>query len=191
LQHNTPDINLLELTEDNIIHFYRKYYSSFCFFANRYLKDPSLVEEIVGDVVIKLWINKDNLRNIRSLKNYFYTCIRNACLDRIRKQANQSKKEEEWHLTPVDGQKTILENIIYTETLRELEEAIESLPPQCRKVIIKLYIEGKSLADTAKEMRLSIFTIKSQRQRGIKLLREQLGPDKLAIGLALLSILKN
>jgi DNA-directed RNA polymerase specialized sigma24 family protein len=54
-----------------------------------------------------------------------------------------------------------------------------------------LYIEGKSLADTAKEMRLSIFTIKSQRQRGIKLLREQLGPDKLAIGLAVLSILKH
>jgi RNA polymerase sigma-70 factor (ECF subfamily) len=152
--------------------FFKDNYKSFCFFASRYLNDPQLAEDIVSDVALKVWEKKDELKNAAALKNYFYTSIRNACLNHITKE--KSRKERLGNNSVPLHDESILENIIRTETLRELEVAIESLPVQCRNVFIKLFREGKSLSEVAEEMGLSIFTIKAQRQRGIKLLRERL-----------------
>jgi len=68
-------------------------------------------------------------------------------------------------------EKDFSENIIRAETLRQLKEAMNQLPAQCKKVFFKLYIEGKSVKETAEELKLTISTIKNQRARGIKLLR--------------------
>ena len=78
-----------------------------------------------------------------------------------------------------------------TEMLHELEAAIDSLPAQCRKVFIKFFVEGKSISVTAEEMKLSVFTVKAQRQRGIQLLRKQIGTARLAIALIVLTVFRN
>jgi RNA polymerase sigma-70 factor (family 1) len=143
--------------------------------------DPLIAEDIVGDVALKLWEKKEELENVTSLKSYFYTCIRNASINWIRKEKSQFKNEEAYLAFAPLNQQTALENIIRTETFRELEAAVDALPTQCRKVFIKLFVEGKSLSETAEEMNLSLSTIKNQRQRGIKLLRRQLiGPAFLS-----------
>ena len=159
--------------------FFKDNYKSFCFFASRYLKDSQLAEDIVSDVALKVWGKRDELKSTAALKNYFYTSIRNACLNHITKEKNR-KESIDKNAGPLH-ESTILENIIRTETLRELEAAIETLPTQCRNVFIKLFKEGKSLSEAAEEMSLSIFTIKAQRQRGIQLLRKRLMPPSLLL----------
>lgn len=176
-------INHSNVTYKGFTDFYSKNYSSFCFFANRYLKDTALAEDIVSDVALKVWEKKDELKNTAALKNYFYTSIRNACLNHIAKE--KSRKERLDKNTAPLQEDSILQNIIHTETLRQLEVAIEQLPTQCRNVFIKLFKEGKSLSETAEEMGLSIFTIKAQRQRGIQLLRQRMIPLLLLLMLYL------
>jgi len=154
---------------------YKSNYVSFCFFANRYLNNSTLAEDIVGDVALKLWEKKEELNKIDAFKSYFYTSIRNACINWIKKEQSRSKNDATAYLPATQwDQQTALENIIRTETFQELETAVHSLPSQCRKVFLKLFIEGKTLSETAEEMELSIFTVKAQRQRGIKLLRKQM-----------------
>jgi len=58
--------------------------------------------------------------------------------------------------------------------MARLHEAIYQLPPQCRTIFLKLYIEGKSIAETADELQLTASTIRNQKARGIKLLRVKL-----------------
>jgi len=161
--------------------FFEDNYKSFCFFANYYLKDAQVAEDVVGDVALKVWEKKVELKSDLALKNYFYTSIRNACINRIAKEKNRAGKERRYRDSLPLNQAPILENIIRTETLRELELAIEALPPQCRNIFIKLFKEGKSLSEAAGEMGLSIFTIKAQRQRGIRLLRNRLIPSSLLL----------
>lgn len=172
--------NLSTTSEESFIDFFHKNYSSFCFFANRYISDPIMSTDIVGDVALKILEKKTELENIVSLKSYFYSCIRNACINKLRKEKAQLKNEAAYQACLHDNEQTVLENIIRTETLREVEAAIQALPPQCQKVFLKLFFEGKSLSETAKEMNLSIFTVKAQRQRGIKLLRNRFVQSILA-----------
>jgi DNA-binding CsgD family transcriptional regulator len=41
-------------------------------------------------------------------------------------------------------------------------------------VFTKLFIEGKSVSETAQEMNIAISTVKNQKARGIKLLKPKL-----------------
>ena len=84
------------------------------------------------------------------------------------------KSEKEIRLRSDDEEKDCTENIIRAETLRQVKEAMEQLPAQCKKVFYKLYIEGKTVAETANELHLTVSTIKNQKARGIKLLKLRL-----------------
>ena len=154
--------------------FYKDHYSSFCFFANRYVNNTTTAEAIVSDVALKVWERKEGLKNPAALKSYFYSSIRNACLNHIIKEKRKAAKKAKYINTMKREEPSFIENIIHTETLSTLEAAVHTLPVQCRRVFIKLFFEGKSLAETAKEMNLTVSTIKNQRLRGIKLLRNQM-----------------
>lgn len=156
--------------------FYKKYYSSFCSFANRFVNDTVMAEDIVGDVAIKVWEKKGGLRNPNALRSYFYTSIRNTCLTHITDKKKNHVKAAQYKVTMDTYQPSFFENVVRTETFNQLEAAIKTLPGQCKKVFIKHYFEEKSFSEIASEMNLSISTVKNQRLRGIKLLRNKLAP---------------
>jgi RNA polymerase sigma-70 factor (ECF subfamily) len=156
--------------------FFKGSYTSLCYFANRYTSDPLLAEDLVSEVALKVWEKRGEIKNEAALKSYFYTSLRNACLDFIAKEKTSEKRKERYARSLATEEAPFTEDIIRTETLRHLEMAIDNLPAQCRTVFIKLFTEGKTLSEAAQEMGLSIFTVKAQRQRGIKLLRERLAP---------------
>lgn len=173
--------NSSPVTEERFISLYRESYVSFCCFANRYVHNPLVAEDIVGDVALRVWEKKETLKNDPALKSYFYTSIHNACLTWINKEKTKLSKQGLYHDFRQPEQPSLLENIIRSETMQQVQAAIYRLPPQCRTVFIKLFIEGKSLLETAEEMQLSLSTIKNQRQRGIKLLRKRLPPIALFV----------
>ena len=163
-------------SEENFIAFYNQWYTSLCYFASRYIGDPLLAEDLVSEVALKVWEKRGEIKNEAALKSYFYTSLRNACIDHLAKEKTSEKRKERYARSLATEEAPFTEDIIRTETLRHLEGAIDSLPAQCRTVFIKLFTEGKTLSEAAEEMGLSIFTVKAQRQRGIKLLRERLAP---------------
>ncbi len=69
---------------------------------------------------------------------------------------------------------TRLEQLIVSETYRELYAAIEALPDQCRRVISLSYLEGKSGKEVADELQIDHITVRTQKHRGVMLLRKRL-----------------
>jgi DNA-directed RNA polymerase specialized sigma24 family protein len=67
-------------------------------------------------------------------------------------------------------EESALEHMITVETIHHIEKLIDTLPPKSAEGMRKLYLEGKSLKDTAVELFKSIHTIKSLRARGISIL---------------------
>ena len=66
------------------------------------------------------------------------------------------------------------ESIILTEIHRELAAAVEKLPEECRKVFQLCYFQGLDNESAAQELGLSVNTVKAQKARGKKILRENL-----------------
>jgi RNA polymerase sigma-70 factor (family 1) len=180
-------INSFPLSEKSFTTFFHDHYSSLCFFANRFVKDPQEAEDIVAEVAVKIWEKRETLEHAAALKNYFYTSIRNACLRFLENKERKTIREEDApYIYPVQSTNT-LENIIRTEMFREVERALDHLPPQCRKVFTKLYIEGKTVAQAAKELQLNTSTVKAHKQRGLVILRKKLSSP----GIVMLAALVN
>ena len=66
------------------------------------------------------------------------------------------------------------------EIFRQLILGIESLTPKLRQIFL-LSIEGKSCADIADELGITPDSVKTQRHRGLKILRSRLSPETLLL----------
>jgi len=162
--------------EEGFNYFFNSCYKPLYFFASRYVKDVHAAEDIITESFIKLWDKREIFETEAGIKAYLYKTVYNAS---VRWLQNQQRKT--FHLSSYTKQNDITEqpylnNIIKAETISNLHKAITHLPSQCRTVFTKLFIEGKSVSETAQEMNLTISTIKNQKARGIKLLKPLLSP---------------
>ena len=66
------------------------------------------------------------------------------------------------------------------ETFRILHEAIDSLPPQTRQVIL-LCMEGASNADVGEKLKISVNSVKTLKKLGYAALRELLSKEYLIL----------
>ena len=160
--------------EEGFNYFFNSCYKPLYFFASRYVKDVHAAEDIITESFIKLWDKREIFETEAGIKAYLYKTVYNAS---IRWLQNQQRKT--FHLSSYTKQNDITEqpylnNIIKAETISNLLKAITHLPSQCRTVFTKLFIEGKSVSETAQEMNLTISTIKNQKARGLKLLKPKL-----------------
>ena len=157
---------------NNIEIIFKEYYSSLCYFASHFLKEEGAVEDVVQDVFITLLEKRMFFQSEVYLKNFLYLSIRNSCLNYIR--GARSKDRYIASLTYEEQAENFEESIILTEIHRELAAAVEKLPEECRKVFQLCYFQGLDNESTAQELGLSVNTVKAQKARGKKILRESL-----------------
>ena len=80
-----------------------------------------------------------------------------------------------------------LHEITYQETLRILHQAIDTLPPQTRKIIL-LGLNGKNNNEIAEALNISVNTVKTQMKIAYKTLREKLKQEQFSLLLFLFGI---
>ena len=77
------------------------------------------------------------------------------------------------YLYASEHEKDHFTNIITVETTRLLLEGVDSLPTEWSKVFKLLYLEGKTIKEVAKELNLSLSTVKTQKARGLTAMRRK------------------
>lgn len=155
-----------------------QYYHPLCIFAERLIGNRTDGEDIVEEVLLKLWTGKTAFVSTEHLKAYLFRCIRNAGLNHIKTWKHAAERQYEFSLSQDEAENGYLAEITRAEAHLQLHNAIASLPPQARKIITMTFIEGKSNEEVADLLRLSVNTIKAQKQRGLALLRRDLPEDR-------------
>ncbi|MBY0477750.1 MAG: sigma-70 family RNA polymerase sigma factor [Chitinophagaceae bacterium] len=154
--------------------FFRSSLKSLCFFAGKYVKDVNVALDIVEESFVKLWPKREKFDSEADLRSYLYKTVYHGCLRWLENEKRKATNLETYRIITDSPEQSCIENIVLAETLRQLHNAIGQLPNQCRTIVQKLYVEGKSVAEIATEMNLAGSTIKSQKARGIKLLKLKL-----------------
>jgi RNA polymerase sigma-70 factor (family 1) len=162
-------------------------HAALCLLANGILHHEETAKDIVADIFLKFWEKKESLSHVKNVKAFLYTSTRNRCLDYLKKQkpesgVEQASLENQWKET---SDNHFLQAIYDAETTRQLYRAIESLPPECRKVV-ELGLEGFSTNEIAEKLGISSSAVSNQKSRAVKLLKAQL---PAAVVLVLLSSL--
>ena len=160
--------------EDAFDRIFVELYGTLCLFAANITGHQSVAEDIVGEAFIKIWERKTDFIHFLSLRAFLYTTVRNASLDWLRKTQARDKRLRAALPIFEQPEKTSLEQLITAETYRELYSAISTLPAQCRDVIHLSYLERKSLREVAVTLNIAVGTVKSQKSRGLVLLKKKL-----------------
>ncbi len=147
-------------------------YTPLCSFADTYLKDRNLAEDIVQEIFITLWHKRKDFINLLSLKTFLYRSVSNKCLNHI-KHEKVINKYQEVQLEKTQSETFYNDHIIEEETHRLIYRAIDELPPSCKEIVY-LSLQGLKNPEIAEELSISVNTIKTQKALAYKKLRIKL-----------------
>jgi len=107
---------------------------------------------------------------------YLYRTARNLAIDHMRmrlRQRTQTAPNEA--LTEIPEDRPSLEEAIDAkERLAMLQDLVEELPPSTRQILILIRIEGKSYAETAALMDLSVSAVQKRMNHALRFLAGRL-----------------
>ncbi len=155
-------------------YFFHQYYPLMVTFAQRFVPDDTLAEEVVQDVFYKVWERRRSFKNTQALKAFLYISTKNASYNEISKFQNRYRHQDAYAAENEIAEQPVVQEIIRTEVYASLSRAIHMLPEQCKKIIQLLFEEGKKPAEIADELGISVSTVNSQKARGLTLLKQQL-----------------
>lgn len=161
-------------SEEGLNYLFKSYHKPLCWFAKQYVADTAVAEDIVSESFLALWNKRENIQFVKSVKSYLYKIVLNGCLNylvtkKMKKKSGSVLKQLAEPFTPPHEH-----NIVRAELMKQILIEMEQLPTECKKVFAKLYIEGKSLKETATELGVAYSTVKNQKYRGLKILRPKL-----------------
>jgi len=167
-------------------HVFNFFYKRVCFFAAGIVNE-NFAEDIVQDAFVKLWERRRSFNDLNSIKAFLYLTTKNSCINSYKHQKVIDKFESAQ--VEVIEESNVIHQLIEAEVLEEVQQAVEQLPPGYRKVIYLSYFEGLSNQETADYLQVSINTVKTQKVRSLRILREILKHSPTAIALLIHKVL--
>lgn len=126
--------------------------------------------DLVQDAFERLWERRADFSHEAAIRSFLYVTVKNAFLDMQRHERVVQKyaaaQQEEEAIT-----ENMLERMITAEVLADVHQALQKLPQGCRSVLNLGYFQGLRNEEIARELRVSVNTVKSQKMRAIKLLK--------------------
>ena len=154
--------------------------------AYKLTKSRTNSKEIVQDVFLKIWNRREELPALDNFGAYINRMARNQSIDALRllaREALRTVQLQEDQLKKGDLQTE--ETLQFQESGRILHRALESLPPQQRKVYQLCHEQGLKYEEAAQAMGLSPGTVHAHMKQALKNIRAYLKQmDALLILLA-------
>lgn len=135
-------------------------------------KSETMAEEIVQDVFMKVWEKRAELVDIQQFNSWLRRVAKNTCSNYLRDMAVErlamNKLSEKTDVIASSVESSVIEK----EYRQILEEALQRLPPQQKKVYILSRQAGKKQEEIARELNISLYTVKEYLKLAQKSVRQ-------------------
>lgn len=154
---------------------FRRYFVRLSAFANKFLNDSDLSQEIVQEVFMKIWETREDINPDDSLKSYLFKIAQNLSINKLKRAKVESRYKEVFKLVYFDHQEfSAHESLLAKELEENISISIGNLPPECRKIFELSRNEGLKYREIADTLHISVKTVESQMSKAIKTLRSEL-----------------
>jgi len=175
--------------EDSFKSIYEDLSESVYSLAIRFLKDTGWSEEIVQEVFLRLWLNKEKLDENGNMWLYLYVLTKRLCLNRLR-EIRRSKESFEQLMFSVEKTCDSTEEDVLTADFERYVNRAVALLPERQKVIFKLSrFEGLSHKEIAEELKISPNTVKNHVVEALKTLKKSFGKSEYHYSIILICYL--
>lgn len=140
--------------------------------ARRLLVSNEEAEDATQEILLKLWSNKEKIKNYKNVEAFSMTMTKNFCLDKLKSKHAQNLKivhnNYEEKNTPLQRQ------IELNDSVNWVGRIIEELPEQQKLVIQLRDIEQYELDEIADMLDMNNTAVRVALSRARKTIREQL-----------------
>ncbi|TCS90066.1 RNA polymerase sigma-70 factor (ECF subfamily) [Anseongella ginsenosidimutans] len=153
---------------------YNKYHGVLFRTSLKFIKSEELAGEIVQEVFVKLWENRQNLNEDLSFAAYLYTMARNHIFNMLKRSARESRIREQIRMHAATASNSTEDNLLFSEYHAVMNTAIAQLPPQRKRIFIMCRQEGRSYEEVAGTFGISKSTVRDHMVKALKSVREHL-----------------
>ena len=146
--------------------FFKEFYPALCFFINKILKDEEAAHDIAQEAFICFWNKKKDIRSLHAAKSYLFKFAKNRSLNYLRDNHSKSAVQPE----EVEMNYSYNDFAIENETYGLIYNAIQTLSPR-EKQVIELTLDGLKNSEIAKQLDVSVNTVKTLKSRAFRTLR--------------------
>lgn len=150
---------------------YDLYYEQLCKYLLFYTQDSETIEDIVQEVFLSLWENKDRIE-IEHPKTYLFRMARNKILNHLRDQKNRSEIMETWFKEQLENQFSDGDKFDIEQLLGAIQKAIDVLPEKCKEIFLLSKVNSFTYQQIADFKQISRKTVETQMGIALKKIRE-------------------
>jgi RNA polymerase sigma-70 factor, ECF subfamily len=174
---NSDDVKAFEV-------LYHRHYTALCKYVYTIMQCKFTTEEVVSDVLLKIWHQRQTLQIQTNVKSYMLAAVRNLSIDYLRKRARRrTVSEDAIHPDRAADFHSSLDLIVGQEATEIVENAINRLPTQGKTIFRLSRDTGMKYREIADHMGLSIKTIETHMTRSLVFLRNEVA-QKLDMSVA-------
>jgi len=150
--------------------------------AYRMLNNRQEAEDVVQEAFLRVYNNLERYDENMKFSTWIYRIATNLCIDRLRKRrpsysldAESSEFEglDGYAMIPSDNRTPESETLL-SETQRIIHQAMETLPPKYKTVMVLRYLHELSLQEIGDALGMPVTTVKTRVHRGREFLRKKL-----------------
>jgi RNA polymerase sigma factor (sigma-70 family) len=180
--------------ESSLKAIFEQFYTPLFNYGHKFSMDDHLIEDTLQDLFVKLWKNRDNIKETDSVRNYLYKSFRRVLLRKLdveQRKHSFSALEEGLDWSQELGYDQLLISRERLETIRKnLVAALAKMSPRQREIIHLRYYEEMEYEEIAALMQLSVSSTYKLVYKAIDTLRSHLSRTDLLLLTVLLSLRK-
>ena len=150
------------------------YYAKLTLFANRFVNDMVIAEELTGEVFFVLWEKREQLKITSSVSAYLYSMTKNRCINYLKHQkienlyVNYLQKNNLLDTCAADTEADYNDK----QLAQQIQFAVDSLPEKCRQVFMMSRYEDMKYRDIAAKLGISAKTVERHMSIALERLRK-------------------
>ncbi|MBS0027769.1 RNA polymerase sigma factor [Chitinophaga sp. 22321] len=142
-------------------------------FIQKMVKSPENAQEVIQATFLRVWLSRDKLTEIDHPKAWLYRVAANECYTYLRKEATEYRLRET-AATAAYETDTVTRQLSLKELQALIEEAVQLLSPQRRRIFQMSRNKGMKIPEIATELDLSPHSVKNALVFSLKAIREHL-----------------
>ncbi len=149
------------------------HYNELCAYIYSLSKNRQQAEDVVQNVMLKIWKNKEKLNINTSIKSYLYKSCYYELIDSFKKNKKELNYIEQIKSTVLE---VFIEedNDFVKNQIKKVRDEIDKLPPKCKEVFILNKMQGLKYKEVAEQLGVSIKTVEAQLSKAMIRIKEAL-----------------
>ena len=152
---------------------YRAYWYDMFLVANRKLRNKEAAEEIVQDIFLRLWRERDTQR-IENLNYYLFAAVRYEVIDYIRTKGRSFEYLDYYGTVDSIGDFNTENQLALDDLLRVIDECLHILPEKTREIFRLHKLEYWPVSRIAARFGLSEKAVEYHLTKSVRLVRTHL-----------------